>query len=94
MKATRAATRREMRAARAALGVAERLAAADAVADTLASRPELRAPGYVAGYWAVGGGEALRNAQCGTGRAHLSTCRGPGRLQESSSTMPMRAKRP
>ena len=63
MKATRAATRREMRAARAALGVAERLAAADAVADTLASRPELRAPGYVAGYWAVGGELPLHRVQ-------------------------------
>ena len=63
MKATRAATRREMRAARAALGVPERLAAADAVAAALASRPELRAPGHVAGYWAVGGELPLHRVQ-------------------------------
>ena len=55
LESTRAATRREMRAARAALGAGERLVAADAVARLLAERPELRTPGYVAGYWAIGG---------------------------------------
>ena len=52
-----------MRAARAALGVPERLAAAEAVAAAFASRPELRAPGYVAGYWAVGGELPLHRVQ-------------------------------
>ena len=52
-----------MRAARAALGVPERLAAADAVAAAFASRPELRAPGHVAGYWAVGGELPLHRVQ-------------------------------
>src|SRR5688572_20441706 len=52
---TRAATRREMRAARAVLAPGRRLAAADAVARAISDRPELREPGYVAGYWAVAG---------------------------------------
>ena len=55
LESTRAATRRKMRAARAALGAGDRLVAADAVARHLLERPEMQVPGYVAGYWAVGG---------------------------------------
>ena len=63
LESTRAATRREMRAARAALGAGDRLVAADAVARHLAERPELRTPGYVAGYWAIGGELPLHAVQ-------------------------------
>ncbi len=59
----RAALRSEMRAARAALGAGERLAAADAVARHLGDRPELRTPGYVGGYWAVNGEVPLHAVQ-------------------------------
>ena len=55
MTSTRAELRAELRARRAALRPGERLAAADAVARHLGERPELREPGYVAGYWAVNG---------------------------------------
>lgn len=44
-----------MRAARLALGAPLRLAAADAVAKHLRTLDALRQPGYVAGYWAIGG---------------------------------------
>lgn len=63
MSEQRAALRSGMRAARAALGAGERLAAADAVARHLGERPELRRPGYVGGYWAVDGEVPLHAVQ-------------------------------
>jgi 5-formyltetrahydrofolate cyclo-ligase len=55
--------RRDLRARRAALKPGERLAAADAVARQLAARTELHQPGYVGGYWAVGGELPLHAVQ-------------------------------
>ncbi|GAB2489885.1 5-formyltetrahydrofolate cyclo-ligase [Arenimonas alkanexedens] len=63
MNAIRTSLRAELRARRAALRPGERLAAADAVARHLGERPELRAPGYVAGYWAVNGELPLHAVQ-------------------------------
>ena len=63
MTSTRAELRAELRARRAALRPGERLAAADAVARHLGERPELREPGYVAGYWAVNGELPLHAVQ-------------------------------
>ena len=63
MTSTRADLRAELRARRAALRPGERLAAADAVARHLGERPELREPGYVAGYWAVNGELPLHAVQ-------------------------------
>lgn len=47
--------RRELKARRTALGAAERIAAAEGLARQLAQLPEMSRPGYLAGYWAVGG---------------------------------------
>lgn len=63
MKPTRHQLRQQLRARRAALSPGERLAAADAVARHLAASPELREPGYVGGYWAVGGEVPLHAVQ-------------------------------
>ena len=63
MNSTRAPLRADLRARRAALRPGERLAAADAVARHLGERPELREPGYVAGYWAVNGELPLHAVQ-------------------------------
>jgi 5-formyltetrahydrofolate cyclo-ligase len=63
LTSTRAELRAELRARRAALRPGERLAAADAVARHLGERPELREPGYVAGYWAVNGELPLHAVQ-------------------------------
>ena len=63
MNATRPELRSQLLARRAALAPGERLAAADAVARRLADRPELRVPGYVGGYWAVGGELPLHAVQ-------------------------------
>ncbi|HEX5694729.1 MAG TPA: 5-formyltetrahydrofolate cyclo-ligase [Arenimonas sp.] len=63
MNPTRPELRRQLQARRAALSPGERLAAADAVARHLAGQPALRQPGYVAGYWAVGGEVPLHAVQ-------------------------------
>ena len=63
MNATRPRLRLELRERRAALPPSERLAAADAVARRLADQPEARQPGYVGGYWAVGGELPLHAVQ-------------------------------
>jgi len=63
LKATRAHLRLELRERRAALRPGERLAAADAVARHVADAPEARQPGYVGGYWAVGGELPLHAVQ-------------------------------
>lgn len=63
MKPARQHLRLELRARRAALPPGERLAAADAVARHLSAEPELREPGYVGGYWAVGGEVPLHAVQ-------------------------------
>lgn len=63
MNSTRPELRRQLQARRAALPPGERLAAADAVARHLADQPSLRQPGYVAGYWAVGGELPLHAVQ-------------------------------
>lgn len=63
MNPTRPELRRQLQARRAALSPGERLAAADAVARRLAERTELRTPGYVGGYWAVGGELPLHAVQ-------------------------------
>lgn len=51
--------RRELKAARQALGARERIAAAEGLARQLAALPELSRPGHVAGYWAMDGEIAL-----------------------------------
>ena len=63
MNPTRQELRQQLRARRAALSPGERLAAADAVARHLSDQPELREPGYVGGYWAVGGEVPLHAVQ-------------------------------
>ncbi|WP_374604223.1 5-formyltetrahydrofolate cyclo-ligase [Arenimonas sp.] len=63
MNTTRPELRRQLQARRAALPPGERLAAADAVARHLSDQPDLREPGYVAGYWAVGGEVPLHAVQ-------------------------------
>ena len=63
MNSTRPELRRQLQARRAALSPGQRLAAADAVARHLCAQPELREPGYVAGYWAVGGEVPLHAVQ-------------------------------
>ncbi|MFY2763281.1 5-formyltetrahydrofolate cyclo-ligase [Arenimonas sp. MALMAid1274] len=63
MAPTRTELRHLLRARRAALKPGERLAAADAVARHLGGTPLLREPGYVAGYWAVGGELPLHAVQ-------------------------------
>lgn len=47
--------RRALRARRLALPAPERIRAAEAVADTLQAYRDFHRPGYVAGYWAMGG---------------------------------------
>ena len=47
--------RRRMRAARLALPASERMRAAEAIVAPVLSLAEFRAPGYVAGYWAMAG---------------------------------------
>jgi 5-formyltetrahydrofolate cyclo-ligase len=49
----KAQQRRQLQARRAALSVAERMAAADAVATNVCRHPQFARPGYVAGYWAT-----------------------------------------
>jgi 5-formyltetrahydrofolate cyclo-ligase len=49
----KAAQRRRLQAMRAAIPVAERMSAADAVADHVGRHPAFARPGYVAGYWAT-----------------------------------------
>ena len=49
----KAEQRRQLQARRAGLSVAERMAAADAVADNVCRHPDFARPGYVAGYWAT-----------------------------------------
>ena len=63
MNPTRDELRRDLRARRAALTPGLRLAAADAVARHLGDQPDLRQPGYVGGYWAVGGELPLHAVQ-------------------------------
>ena len=60
---TRHALRRQLRQRRAALPPGDRLAAAAEVARHLGEQPELRQPGYVGGYWAVGGEVPLHAVQ-------------------------------
>ncbi len=55
MPVDRTALRRELRARRRALTAAERIAAAEALADRLRALPFLPAEGYAAGYWAMDG---------------------------------------
>ena len=45
--------RRLLQSRRAALSVAERMTAADAVAENVCRHPNFAQPGYVAGYWAT-----------------------------------------
>lgn len=58
----RAALRRELRARRAALGAAERVAAADGLARQLVELAEWHTDRLIAGYWAVGGEMLLHRA--------------------------------
>lgn len=60
---TRDALRRQLRQRRAALPPGERLAAAAEVARHLGESPDFRQPGYVGGYWAVGGELPLHAVQ-------------------------------
>ena len=55
--------RRDIRARRAGLSPAFRIAAATQVADRLRDLPGLPGAGHVAGYWAVGGEVALHSWQ-------------------------------
>ena len=52
-KGDKAGQRRMLQARRAGLSVSERMAAADAVADHVATHAQFNIPGYVAGYWAT-----------------------------------------
>jgi 5-formyltetrahydrofolate cyclo-ligase len=56
---SRAILRRQHRERRAALPAPARIQAAEAMARHLEAIPALRQPGYVAGYWAVGGEMSL-----------------------------------
>ena len=51
----RDALRRQLRDRRRTLSAAQRIAAADALADRLLQLPQMPASGYVAGYWAMDG---------------------------------------
>jgi 5-formyltetrahydrofolate cyclo-ligase len=51
----RRSVRKTLRSQRQALSAAERMAAAEAVADQVQHHPAFARPGYVAGYWASGG---------------------------------------
>ncbi|TZF84439.1 5-formyltetrahydrofolate cyclo-ligase [Cognatilysobacter lacus] len=62
-----ASLRQEMRARRAALSPAHRIASAQQLADRLASVPGMPRSGYVAGYWAVDGEIALHAWQSSLG---------------------------
>ena len=79
---SRDALRRRLRAARAALDDAARVAAAAAVARQLAPLLEERAPASVAGYVAVGGeldvGEALRGCRARGATTLLPALHGDG----------------
>ncbi len=59
MTDSRAILRRQHRERRAALPAPARIQAAGAMARHLEALPALRQPGYVAGYWAVGGEMSL-----------------------------------
>lgn len=59
MTAERDALRRELRARRSAVPAADRIAAAERLADRLLQLPFAPARGHVAGYWAMGGEIAL-----------------------------------
>lgn len=59
MTDSRAILRRQHRERRAALPAPARIQAAEAMARHLEALPALGAPGYVAGYWAVGGEMSL-----------------------------------
>ena len=59
----RAQLRRELRARRRALPAAQRIAAADALANQLLALPFLPDAGHVAGYWAMDGEIALNSWQ-------------------------------
>lgn len=63
MTADRDALRRELRARRRAIPAAQRIAAADALADRLRALPFLPEAGYAAGYWAMDGEIGLHNWQ-------------------------------
>ncbi|WP_246149909.1 5-formyltetrahydrofolate cyclo-ligase [Arenimonas fontis] len=63
MSAARRQLRQAFRRRRAALGPGERLEAAAEVARHLGERPELRQPGHVGGYWAIGGELPLHAVQ-------------------------------
>lgn len=63
LQPTRDALRRTLRQRRAALSPGERLAAAAEVARHLGQQAALREPGYVGGYWAVGGELPLHAVQ-------------------------------
>lgn len=69
MNTDRAALRRELRARRRALSAAERIAAADAVAERLLALPFAPDAGYVGGYWAMDGEIALHAWQLRLPRA-------------------------
>ena len=55
MTDARGVLRRDMRAKRRAIPAARRIAAAETLASHLLSLPGMRAPGFVAGYWAMDG---------------------------------------
>lgn len=59
----RAALRRELRQRRRELPAAQRIAAADGLAEQLLALPFLPKEGYVAGYWATDGEIALHSLQ-------------------------------
>ena len=59
----RAQLRRDLRSRRRALPAAQRIAAADALANQLLALPFLPDAGHVAGYWAMDGEIALNSWQ-------------------------------
>ena len=63
MSSDRDALRRELRQRRRAIPAAQRIAAADALAERLRALPFLPASGYAAGYWAMDGEIGLHNWQ-------------------------------
>ncbi len=63
MSSDRDALRRDLRQRRRAIPAAQRIAAADALADRLRALPFLPASGYAAGYWAMDGEIGLHNWQ-------------------------------
>lgn len=65
--------RARLRAERQALPAAERMRAAEAIVASVLAFPELQSPGYVAGYWAMGGEVPLHVLQLRL-PAHAAWC--------------------